>query len=342
MTLARNTADLSALLTAQNPDVSMSGFLSGGSATMFRNKIINGNFDIWQRATTQTISGYGSADRWYCEHVGTTKTVSQQTFTVGQTDVPNNPTFFMRHVVSSVAGAGNFCDVYQATEDVTKLAGKTVTLSFWAKADAIRNIAVDFGQRFGTGGSPSANVNFGATTFALTTAWQKFTVTVAVPSIAGKTLGTNGNSNTSVIFWFDAGSTYNSRTNSLGQQSGTFDIAQVQLEEGSIATPFESLPYELTVSLCQRYYQKVTSFNWAGYGSAGQSQVIPVALQTAMRTTPTYAAFGTFNLSNCSQGGSNGAPLTNWGFILHVVTTALGGFQIITSGLSGFAYDAEL
>ena len=89
----------------------------------------------------------------------------------------------------------------------------------------------------------------------LTTSWQKFTVTVNIPSISGKTLGSNNDDFLGLYFWLDAGSDYNSRTNSLGQQSGTFDIAQVQLEAGSVATPFEMRPIGTELALCQRYYQ---------------------------------------------------------------------------------------
>lgn len=115
MTRTRNTADLSTALTVSG------GAVATNPATAFtlRNKLINGNFDYWQRATSQTSSGYGSVDRWYGGHSGTTKTASRQTFTVGQTDVPNNPKYWMRHVVSSVAGSSNLCYTYQKHEDVT-------------------------------------------------------------------------------------------------------------------------------------------------------------------------------------------------------------------------------
>jgi hypothetical protein len=75
------------------------------------------------------------------------------------------------------------------------------------------------------------------------------------PSISGKTLGTDNNSSLGLNIWFDAGSDYNSRTDSLGQQSGTFDIAQVQVEPGAVATTFERRPIGMELSLCQRYFQ---------------------------------------------------------------------------------------
>lgn len=222
-----------------------------------KNYIINGNFDVWQRGTSQTISGYGSDDRWRNEHTGSTKTHSLQAFTVGQTVVPNNPKYYSRTVVTSVVGASNFVTKYTRIEDVTKLSGKTVTLSFWAKADASKNIALEFIQHFGTGGSPSAYVTTDVEIIALTTSWAKYTVTTTLPSVSGKTLGTDNNDALQVGFWFDAGSGFNSRTNSLGQQSGTFDIAQVQLEEGSTATDYEFRPIGEELLLCQRYYEGV-------------------------------------------------------------------------------------
>jgi len=239
------------------------------SSMMFRNKTINGNFDIWQRGTSQTSSGYGSADRWQNVHSGSTKTASQQAFTLGQTDVPGNPKYYLRHVVSSVAGSGNRVLVNQRIEGVSTLAGQTVTLSFWAKADSNKSIATEFVHNFGTGGSPSsALTSIEVTTHNLTTSWQKFTATVSIPSISGKTIGSDNNDYISFAFWFDAGSDYNSRTNSLGQQSGTFDIAQVQLEVGTVATQFEHRPYGMELNLCQRYCQVIKGLG--GSGASGQ------------------------------------------------------------------------
>ena len=115
--------------------------LNGGPLAGFRNRIINGNFDFWQRGASFTGSEYG-ADRWFSARVGTTHTATRQAFTLGQTAVPGEPTYFCRTVVSSVAGAGNVAILVQRIEDVRTFAGQQVTLSFWAKADATKNIAV--------------------------------------------------------------------------------------------------------------------------------------------------------------------------------------------------------
>jgi len=224
----------------------------------FRNRIVNGDFSVWQRGATQTSDGYGSDDRWLNAHVGSTKTASRQAFALGQTAVPGNPAFYSRTVVASVAGAANAVAKQQRLENVRTFAGQNVRVSFWAKADASRPIAIDFIQRFGTGGSPSTEVSgIGAQKFALTTSWQKFTATVAIPSITGKTLGSSDTDSLELSFWFDAGSTFNSRTSTLGQQSGTFDLALVQLEEGSTDTAFEFRPPGVELALCQRYGRDV-------------------------------------------------------------------------------------
>lgn len=224
-----------------------------------RNLIINGNFDFWQRGTNlgAAASLRYLADRWLTNSSGTTVAPSRQAFTLGQTAVPGEPTYFHRTVVATSAGAGNFALHTQRIESVRTLAGQSATLTFWAKADASKNIAVEFVQNFGTGGAPSAEVTSqGVTTCALTTSWQKFQVSVTLASISGKTLGSNNNDFVNISFWFDAGSSFNARTNTLGQQSGTFDIAQVQIEAGAVATTFEVRPFELELSLCQRYYEK--------------------------------------------------------------------------------------
>jgi hypothetical protein len=230
--------------------------INNGPLAGFRNAIINGNFDIWQRGTSFTGSGYG-ADRWIFSHSGTTKTATRQSFTLGQTAVPGEPQYFCRHVVSSVAGAGNFCILRQYIESVRTFADRQVTVSFWANADASRPIAVELIQNFGSGGSPSTTVTgIGTTKVTLSTGWQKITVTATIPSISGKTIGSNDNDWLGLFIWFDAGSNFNSRTDSLGHQSGTFNIAQVQVEAGPVATPFERRPIGTELALCQRYFEK--------------------------------------------------------------------------------------
>jgi len=248
-----------------------------------KNAIINGNFDIWQRATSQTATGYGSDDRWFNSRAGSTQVVSRQAFTLGQTYVPDNPKYYARTVVTSVAGVGNLVIKNQRIEGVETFAGTTATVSFWAKADASKNIAFELVQNFGSGGSPSATVTgIGVTTVALTTSWVKHTISVAVPSISGKTLGTDGNDYLQFNLWLDAGSNFNARTNSLGQQSGTFEFSQVQMEAGSVATEFEPRSVGQELALCERYYE-IGDGNFWIYAASGSTPIWNMQFTTTKR-----------------------------------------------------------
>lgn len=260
----------------------------------YKNKIINGNFDIWQRANSQTLTGFGSDDRWMNNNVGCTKTHSKQVFPLGQTEVPGNPTYFSRTVVVNVVGASNYVQKTQSIEDVKTLSGKTCTLSFWAKADSTKNISVDLIQYMGTGGSPSAPVDgIGLQLVNLTSTWKKYSITVDIPSVAGKTIGTDGNDHLRLRIFFNAGTTYSAISANLGQQSGTFDIAQVQLEEGSVATDFEQRPFGLELYLCQRYFQigifgGGSAYYYGGANGAGYNAG-SLAFNPPMRTTPSIS-----------------------------------------------------
>ena len=138
---------------------------------------------------------------------------------------------------------------------------------FWAKADSAKDIAIEFSHQFGSGGTPSSAVTaIGVTTKSLTTDWVKQTVTVTLPSVAGKTLGTDDNNNLDILIWFDAGSDFDARTNSLGQQSGTFDISNVQLEFGTEATEFEYVSPADQLARCQRYFERLGDDAMVGSG----------------------------------------------------------------------------
>jgi hypothetical protein len=274
-------------------------------------EIINGGFDIWQTGTTQTSSGYASDDMWFNAHTGSTKTASRRAFTLGQVAVPGNPTYHARTVVTAGAGAGDFVSKSQRVEGVKTLANETATLSFWAKSLTTPDLSVNFTQHFGTGGSPSSDVDtIGVVKFSLTTTWQKFVHIVNIPSVSGKTLGADGNDYLQVQFWFDAGSDFNSVTDSLGHQTGTFDLAQVKLERGRKATPFISQKIGNVLRDCQRYYCKSYKQDIAPgtAGQADQGNPNPVAGTTSflgcmisfpviMRATPTVTIY--------SPGGGN-------------------------------------
>lgn len=309
-----------------------------------KNKIINGNFDIWQRATSQTSSGYGSDDRWRNYYNGTTMTTSRQTFTLGQTNVPNEPTYYSRSVVTSSAGTTNFAMKDHRIEGVRTLAGKNCTLSFWAKADASKNIAIEFKQNFGTGGSPSGEVICHSEKVLLSTSWQKFTVTASIASISGKTIGSNGDDHLRCRFWFDAGSTYNNSTDSLGQQSGTFDIAQVQLEEGDNATPFEIRPIGYELFLCWRYYYTFTMTSLRAFAVArcsnsgvdmlGGLNLFPVEMRTSPTVTnlsPTSNARYYKTDTQIRTEGTNGA-------LTALANTTRFHFQESVSGINDDMY----
>jgi hypothetical protein len=208
-----------------------------------KNRLINGNFDVWQRGTSFTSTYPGpvtyTADRWRANATPAgSVTVTRQAFGLGQTEVSSEPSYF-----AQVVTAGG-CDLNyrQRIESVKTLAGKQVTVSFYAKANSNISIDVYLGQYFGTGGSPSATVNL-IQAINLTTAWQKFVLTYNVASIAGKTLGSIGDDFLDLLF-------FKATTNF------TFSVARVQLEEGKVATPFESRPLAHELVLCQRYYEK--------------------------------------------------------------------------------------
>lgn len=272
--------------------VSVDAFFST-PANDFRNKIINGNFDVWQRAASQTSNGYGSDDRWNNAHVGSTKTHSQGFFTVGHSEIPGNPVFYSRTVVSSVAGAGNYVVKTQRVEGVVNLSGKKTTFTFWARADANKNIAIEVVQTFGTGGSGFVNIPLGI--IALTTSWKKYNIVFDNPSILGKTLG--GGNCTELVFWFDGGSNFSTRSSNLGQQSGTFDIARVSWVEGDATSevdPFTPRHYAQEFALCQRYYQVIHCTG--RFYAVGGSQFFNANVSwMAMRTTPSTTFLGLEN-----------------------------------------------
>lgn len=251
----------------------------------FKNKIINGAFDIWQRGTSFTAVNDYTADRWPLYHLNHTVNVTQVAHTLGDFD---NAEYCVRaNCTSAGSAAGDYVNFDQYIEGVHTLQGKTVTVSFWAKEASSKSITVELIQKFGSGGS--ANVYVTPQKQALTTGWVQYSMTFSVPSISGKTLGTNP---TLVLrFWLSAGSTYNTNSDTLGLQTIDLHLANVQLEEGSFATEFERRPIGTELSLCQRYFfnQKFTNQTVLFVGRSDGTDVwgYGVDLPHVMRVNPT-------------------------------------------------------
>jgi hypothetical protein len=293
------------VLTATNVN-DITGTLNLLQSSLFtagQNKIINGAFNVWQRGTTfdiTTSTFVFNADRFFTGNVGNTGTVSQQTFTPGAAPVAGYESqYFARANIVGVAGASNEATLQQRIEDVRTFAGQTVTVSFWAKADAAKNVSLELQQNFGSGGS--ANVNTFIVKQALTTSWARYTATFAIPSVSGKTIGTS--SFDQLRFWLSAGSSLDARTGTLGTQSIIFDVWGVQLEYGSTASPFQTASGSIAgeLALCQRYYYRIIATNaygQMGMGSAYSTTAARIQVQAPvyMRTSPTSVDFSTLIL----------------------------------------------
>lgn len=239
-----------------------------GVTSGFKNKIINGNFDIWQRGTNFTIANgtaWGCADRWgvgITADGGTVNNLSgtRQEFTVGQTEVPGNPQYYLSWAAHSIsAGANAIGFLQQAIEGVYTFAGKKCTVSFWAKGTVAGEIKVSFLRTYGSpNGSPMDGV--AGQSIQLTTSWKKYSLTFDIPSVSGKTFTSYNLTALWLMFWTQVGSNAASTTHFVGGNafgySGTVNLSQVQVEEGEIATDFEQRHIVQELQLCRRYFEK--------------------------------------------------------------------------------------
>jgi hypothetical protein len=228
-----------------------------------KNKIINGDFGVWQRSTSATVtadSTYYAPDRFSSVYTagGATVTWSRQTFTPGTAPVAGYEGTFFSRLSATSGGAGTEMGSRQLIENVRTFAGQTATFSFWAKADSARTASIFVNQFFGSGGSSAVTVN--NSTFSVTTSWTRFSVTLTVPSITGKTVGTNSFLQALVYY-------------TTGQASGTpqLDTWGWQLESGSTATAFQTATGTIQGELaaCQRYYQRIVAADSNRYISNG-------------------------------------------------------------------------
>ena len=257
-----------------------------------RNVILNSAFDIWQRGTSFTLTNGVStytADRWAGYFSGANGTISQQTFTPGAAPVSGyEGATYLRAIKSAVAG---YIILANRIEDVRTFAGQTVTFSFWARVSSGTFSATPYlRQNFGSGGSSGVDISLSG--YTLTTSWQRFVFTYALPSVSGKTIGSSS--------YLEIDPIFNETPSGV-----TFDVWGVQIEAGSVATPFqrngENVQAELAA--CQRYYWRNNSpagQSITGHGSAYSTGAViaVVTLPVEMRTVPSAVEYSGISVND--------------------------------------------
>jgi hypothetical protein len=268
------------------------------------NVIVNGNLDWWQRGTSFTsVASTYTADRWTCSNVGTgvSLTVTQDT------SVPNpNSKYSIKYqqVTTSASAITEYCGrQFIEQSNILPLLGKTCVLSFWYKSNKTGSHGVRIYGSYNTGGADQI------TTFTVSVAdtWEYKTVSVTAFAAVSAPSATATSSGAIVDLGF--------RVNTAGfttlSANDYFQFDQVQLEVGSVATPFARAGGTIQgeLSAAQRYYYRSTS-------SAGSQTAIGITGITnsttnlvgyfnppvPMRVTPTAVEFSSIGTQTTGSG----------------------------------------
>jgi uncharacterized protein YjbI with pentapeptide repeats len=383
-------------------DLVVSGTISGGAGMgSFRNRIINGDMRIAQRGTSSTTVGYGTVDRIISG--GTmTSTQTQQTLTASDTPYQLGFRNSFRATVNvgtnlATAGTGYLFPFAQNIEayniqDLNWGAsfGVPMTVSFWIRSNipsGSQSSVTVTNNLQGSSTGYSIRIPF---TYYATSTWQYVTVSCPPPpngspwstgtstgiviNISGTNYNSPGNTiNANPNVW-ESTTTYN-RVGLLSdyviaQTAGNYiEFTGVQLEKGTVATPFEVRPYATELALCQRYYWRLNGNAPIGtigaYNTTNGYCTIPFPVPMRISTpalgcntsTPPPAATTTITLSNSEvtlwySGTSqvvtsirNSATSTTNGEIYIVWPTAVtlnGGYLVEVAASKFIEFSAEL
>jgi hypothetical protein len=237
------------------------------------NYLINSAFQVAQRTTSATITagtatptaslGYPVVDNWFCYSVGGNPTLTQ---VAGSNTTANRLQLTGAASITSV-GIGQRLEAI----NTTSLANKTVTLSFECSNSLLTSLTVVANRpttttnTFGTIGFPSKTL-INSTNVAINSTLTRYSVTFTCPQEVDRGL--------EILFLLGA------------QTSGTFVLSNVKLEEGSIATPYVTFPFDQEIVKCKRYFQWV-NFSMVSYIAAAtgsSEQWVPYSTQ--MRAIP--------------------------------------------------------
>ena len=246
-----------------------------------RNMIINGDFQVSQRgdysSSTSVTSGNYYVDRWAITTTNVTANMIHSIVTL-----PNGVKTKSLKVTATSSNTG-YLEVRQIIEDYLQISGQELIWSAWVRTNMAligfrHNGHTDFGSKFPNDGE-----------------WHYVTsrYTMDEPSS-----GSGADTAFSII-------SYNNAPVSISS-GDYFEIAQVQLEVGKVATPFEHRSYGEELALCQRYFYKWVAnhpYNNVGigvgsgtYGVATNQAMVTFYLPTRMRASPSVGYGGNFRI----------------------------------------------
>ena len=266
--------------------------LSGVRNSGDSNRVINGDFGIWQRSTSSNGVGYFAADRWRNSFSGGNATQSRFIFGTGEFLGTSLPRFGLRQTVSGQTLPSHLAGIEQRIEGVRSYAEQTITVLGWARrTSGSGNMVVQGIQAFGTGGAGVSTPGYTSQTLVtLTGAWVPFAVTMTVPTINGKTLGTDGNDYFALTFYTSLGSDYGT----LGLQSLAVDLWGIHIRQGTWTAADAALyrPRDpgAELMLCQRYYEQARGGGVAYASSAAAMQRFFVKYSVTKRAAPNSVA----------------------------------------------------
>jgi hypothetical protein len=282
-----------------------------------KNFVINGGMDITQRGTTLNgVQGY-NLDRWVVNGFGTTNNYSVSQLLVSGI-IPGIRWY--QRIASTTTNVQNFwLSQSIETNEVIKFAGQTVTLSFYYRmptnnftnawtVNTIYSTGTDANLHY-----PAASTTITAENLSNTIYWTRYTKTFFVPATA-----------TSFAIMLNS-------TNSI-VNSALFDITGVQLEIGSVATPFSRAGGTIQgeLALCQRYYYR-----------AGGEFSYP-----RLNSTTNYPFFGTAVATSSTQAyGVLSLPVPMRTYPSSLDLLSAGSYRLLTGNanytLSGIALDGS-
>jgi hypothetical protein len=324
-------------VSTTNLTVNGNAYPSDGVVSGARNRIINGDMRIDQRnnGASVTAAANYTLDRWIATNTQSSK-YSVQRSTTAPTGFSNSllvtslsaysvvvgDFFLLRHYVEGF----NFSDLNWGS-----VSAKTITLSFWVRS----SLTGVFGGSL-QNSAENRSYPFSYTISAADT-WEQKSITI-VGDASGTWVGATNGIGVRINFGLGAGATYGGgtagawvgsdyrsvtgATSVVGTNGATFYITGVQLEAGTVATPFERRSFGQELALCQRYFEKSYDIdtavgtntssgrNWA-YGTSDSAGSMGFLLRfaTPKRAQPTmtyYTGTGTVGSWSWSRSGTSG------------------------------------